>query len=273
MMITSTATASTTKTATTTTKLTTSKKDIQAKIDSVISKDNASYGWLCNSLLSLPIENVMIVCDYVIAMISEDNISESTRRNVLNSLTRFLKWLYSPSNSYYYYYYQHLPFEVRVAVSSLNKILYNLYNIQSLEAAKIEGRHVSDTNRIQALSVMKDVVKMKIDVLTNTATLKEALSFVEDKRAEIQKYRSEIDRIAIEDKQQVTVNVDVDVDNNINDAIIEQTTNKEDQNVSITGNKYYNDKDNYNLNQEEEQLALEDRGIMTTTTKEEENNV
>jgi ribosomal protein L31E len=171
-------------------------------------------------------------------------------------------------------YIGHLPFEVRVAVSSLNKILYNLYNIQSLEAAKIEGRHVSDTNRIQALSVMKDVVKMKIDVLTNTATLKEALSFVEDKRAEIQKYRSEIDRIAIEDKQQVTVDVDVDVDNNINDAIIEQTTNKEDQNVSITGSKYYNDKDNYNLNQEEEeQLALEDRGITTTTTKEEENDV
>lgn len=158
-------------------------------------------------------------------------------------------------------YIGHLPFEVRVAVSSLNKILYNLYNIQSLEAAKIEGRHVTDTNRIQALSVMKDVVKMKIDILTNTATLKEALSFIEDKRAEIQKYRSEIDRIAIEDKQ-----AELQVVENINDVIIEQQNSNDDNDKEELP---FIDSDNDNHDNQCEEPLEEDKETTTKITKEE----
>ena len=98
-------------------------------------------------------------------------------------------------------YISHLPFEVRIAVDGLNKILYNLYAIQDIGIAKIEDRHVSDTSRIQALSTMKDVIKMKMDILTNTTTLSQALEFIEDRKSEIRKYHEKIRKIASEDRE------------------------------------------------------------------------
>ena len=112
-------------------------------------------------------------------------------------------------------YISHLPFEVRIAVDGLNKILYNLYAIQDMDVAKIEGRHVSDTSRIQALSTMKDVIKMKMDILTNTTTLSQALEFIEDRRSEIKKYQGDIGKIASEDRENTVA---------INDAIEQSNT-------------------------------------------------
>ena len=112
-------------------------------------------------------------------------------------------------------YISHLPFEVRIAVDGLNKILYNLYAIQDMDVAKIEGRHVSDTSRIQALSTMKDVIKMKMDILTNTTTLSQALEFIEDRKSEIRKYHGDIGKIASEDHENTVV---------INDAIEQSNT-------------------------------------------------
>ena len=103
-------------------------------------------------------------------------------------------------------YISHLPFEVRIAVDGLNKILYNLYAIQDMGVAKIEGRHVSDTSRIQALSTMKDVIKMKMDILTNTTTLSQALEFIEDRKSEIRKYHENIGKIAPEDRENTAIN-------------------------------------------------------------------
>ena len=56
-------------------------------------------------------------------------------------------------------YISHLPFEVKNAVQTLNTILYNLYAIQDIGVSQMQNRSVSDNSRIQALSVMKDVVK------------------------------------------------------------------------------------------------------------------
>jgi dTDP-D-glucose 4,6-dehydratase len=63
----------------------------------------------------------------------------------------------------------------------------------------MQNRRVSDNSRIQALSVMKDVVKMKMDILTNTTTLSQALEFIEDRKSEIKKYSEDIGKIASED--------------------------------------------------------------------------
>lgn len=112
-------------------------------------------------------------------------------------------------------YISHLPFEVRIAVDGLNKILYNLYAIQDMGVAKIEGRHVSDTSRIQALSTMKDVIKMKMDILTNTTTLSQSLEFIEDRKSEIKKYHKNIGKIASEDRENTAA---------INEAIEQSNT-------------------------------------------------
>jgi hypothetical protein len=111
-------------------------------------------------------------------------------------------------------YISHLPFEVRIAVDGLNKILHNLYAIQDIGVAKMEGRHVSETSRIQALSTMKDVIKMKMDILTNTTTLSQALEFIEDRKSEIRKYHENIGKIASEDRENTaTINEAIEQNN------------------------------------------------------------
>jgi hypothetical protein len=112
-------------------------------------------------------------------------------------------------------YISHLSFEVRIAVDGLGKILYNLYAIQDMGVAKIEGRHVSDASRIQALSTMKDVIKMKMDILTNTTTLSQALEFIEDRKSKIKKYHGDIGKIASEDRENTAA---------INEAIEQSNT-------------------------------------------------
>lgn len=65
---------------------------IENKIDSILPKQNHAYGHIRNMLLNdISIENANTLCNYIIAMRQESNISESTRRNLLAIIGRFIR--------------------------------------------------------------------------------------------------------------------------------------------------------------------------------------
>jgi site-specific recombinase XerD len=71
-------------------------------------KDIPGCNWIKKSLLDRKIsslQNANSICDYVLACKSEDSISTNTRRNILTTLTTFLKW-----TSKHYYKTTSVPF-------------------------------------------------------------------------------------------------------------------------------------------------------------------
>jgi hypothetical protein len=61
----------------------------------IVAKDIEGSNWIKNALKDRDIissSNANTICDYVLAMKSESNISATTRRNLLTTLLKFLKW-------------------------------------------------------------------------------------------------------------------------------------------------------------------------------------
>lgn len=76
------------------------RKVVENKID-IVMKDIPGCNWIKKSLLDrkiISLQNANTICDYVLACKSEDSISTNTRRNILTTLTTFLKWT---SKNYY----------------------------------------------------------------------------------------------------------------------------------------------------------------------------
>lgn len=66
--------------------------NLETKIDNLIPKEDITLKWVKNILVNtISIENANTICDYVIAMRSEANISLSTIRNLIYTLTRFIR--------------------------------------------------------------------------------------------------------------------------------------------------------------------------------------
>jgi Phage integrase, N-terminal SAM-like domain len=66
--------------------------NLETKIYNLIPKEDITLKWVKNILVNtISIENANTICDYVIAMRSEANISLSTIRNLIYTLTRFIR--------------------------------------------------------------------------------------------------------------------------------------------------------------------------------------
>jgi site-specific recombinase XerD len=66
---------------------------LQKKFDSIIAKEYDSYNWLKNMLSNqILYDNASAICDYVIAMQQEANISHNTRVNLVANLCKFAKF-------------------------------------------------------------------------------------------------------------------------------------------------------------------------------------
>jgi hypothetical protein len=66
--------------------------NLENKIDSILPKENHAYSHLKHMLLQdVAKENSNVLCNYIIAMRQESNISESTRRNLIAIIGRFIR--------------------------------------------------------------------------------------------------------------------------------------------------------------------------------------
>ena len=94
-----------------------------------------------------------------------------------------------------------LPFNIRQATDGLNKLVSMLYDIQDLDMMKARGRKTSDHVRVMAISLIKDCMKEKIEILTSQAAVNHALDFIEKTKQQVkQEFAEDMQQVISQDK-------------------------------------------------------------------------
>jgi hypothetical protein len=129
---------------------------------------------------------------------------------------------------------KNLPFEIQKAVDGLNDVVKILYGIQDLNTMHAENRRTADHTRVLALNSIAACIEKKLEILTSQGAIEAAMRFVDStqKSQMVRDYKSEVDRIAAQDKQESF-------------AIMDAVTNEEVNAVTINNSSVdYNNSNN-----------------------------
>ena len=113
---------------------------------------------------------------------------------------------------------KNLPFEIEKATNGLNDVIKILYSIQDLPTMRAENRRTPDHTRVLALNSIATCIEKKLEILTSQGAIESAMRFVDStkKSQMVQDYKSEVDRIAQQDKHESFPILDAVTNENFN---------------------------------------------------------
>jgi hypothetical protein len=113
-----------------------------------------------------------------------------------------------------------LPFNIKLATDGLNKLISMLYNIATPSSSPTSSdignlKKNSDHVRVMAMSLIKDCMKEKIEILTSQAAVTHALDFVEKTKQQVkEQFDQDMQQVIKQDKVESAA-VDEAVENNV----------------------------------------------------------
>lgn len=166
-----------------------------------------------------------------------------------------------------------LPFQIKQATDGLNDIVKIAYSIADLNTMNVEGRRTPDHTRIAALNTIATCIEKKLEILTSQSAVEAAMRFVDStkKSQMVQDYKSEVDRIAEQDKHESFPIMDAVMNENVNIVTINDSSI--DYNNNSSNNITLSDSDSLEEQEAEDQQEEQDKDTNNSDSSDDNNSV